>query len=184
MAVPDTLRTVPWDHADRLERRTPRDLQALYLDDVFRYVSAFIRPPAEAEDVTMETFHSAFASLGRMRRTDDPRLWLLGIARRKVADSLRKRYRRREEPLDSLASTGGTAPDIDQSLLVGEVLSQIPPDQREVLALKYVNELSLQEIAVVLGRSEAAVNSLLQRARQSFYAKGARHFVTDREDQR
>jgi len=43
--------------------------------------------------------------------------------------------------------------------------------------LKYANGLSTREVAAVLGRSEAAANSLLQRARDSFYAKGTPLFL-------
>jgi RNA polymerase sigma factor (sigma-70 family) len=163
-------------------RARPRadDLAPLYLNDVFRYVSAFVRPPAEAEDVTMLVFHAAYGSVGRMRSGTDPRLWLLGIARRKVADSLRSRYRRRESGLSSGLPAVGE--DVDNAVVVGQVLSQIPADHGEILALKYVNGLSIAEIADVLGKSTAAANSLLQRARESFYVKGAPHFLPQ-EDQ-
>ena len=149
------------------------DLQAMFLDDVFRYVSAFIRPPAEAEDVTMNVFHAAIGSTGRLK--GDPRLWLLGIARRKVADSLRRRYRRRESCLTPSIAIAST--DIEDALIVSDVLAQIPPEHGQVLVLKYVNGLAINEIANLIGKSDAATNSLLQRARESFYAKGAPHFL-------
>ena len=46
-------------------------------------------------------------------------------------------------------------------------LSDLTEVHREVLVLKYVNGLSIEEIAKVIGKSAAATNSLLQRARQS-----------------
>jgi RNA polymerase sigma factor (sigma-70 family) len=51
---------------------------------------------------------------------------------------------------------------------VGQILSRLSPDHREVLALKYFHELTLEEIASLTGRSPAAINSLLQRAREAF----------------
>src|ERR1044072_836057 len=155
-------------------------LQLLYLDDVFRYVSAFVRPPAEAEDVTMNVFHAAFSSMKSLRRANDPRLWLLGVARRKVADSPPRHYRPREAELEPTLTS--TEPDIDQVLLVGQVLRLLPPDQAQSLVLKYVNGLSVEEIAQLMKRSNAAANSLLQRARDSFYSHGAPHFL-HQEDQ-
>lgn len=181
MVANDSVAIAP-EIAERVARRSARDLQSLYLDDVFRYVSAFVRPPAEAEDVTMEVFYAAFTSLGKLRRKDDPRLWLLGIARRKVADSLRKRYRRHEEQL--AASTASENPDIDGVVVLAQVLDQLPKDQSEALVLKYVTGLSIDEIGVALGRSTAAANSLLQRARGAFYDLGASHFLDPKEDQR
>lgn len=153
------------------------DLRDRYLDDVYRYVSAFVRPSAEAEDVTMQVFHAALTARKRWRGGEDPRVWLLGIARRKVADSLRRWYRRREEWLDPNLESRGE--DVDRSVLLSQVLAQIPKDQAQALVLKYVNGLSTEEVALAMERTTAAANSLLQRARESFYAKGAPHFIEE-----
>lgn len=153
------------------------DLRDRYLDDVYRYVSAFVRPAAEAEDVTMQVFHAALSARKRWRRDEDPRIWLLGIARRKVADSLRRWYRRREDWLDPNLESQGE--DVDRSVLLCQVLAQIPKDQAQALVLKYVNGLSTEEVGLAMERSTAAANSLLQRARESFYAKGAPHFIEE-----
>lgn len=152
------------------------DLRERYLDDVYR-----IRPPAEAEDVTMQVFHAALTARKRWSPDDDPKIWLLAIAPRKVADSLRRWYRRKEDDLHSDLESPGA--DVDRSVLLGQVLAQIPRDQAQVLVLKYVNGLSTEEIGQAIGRSTAATNSLLQRARESFYAKGAPHFI-DAEESR
>jgi len=170
MVVDSPLQVLP---IERERPLTAHDLQARYLDEVLRYVSSFIRPVADAEDVVMEVFQAAFLSLHRLKRKDDPRLWLLGVARRKVASALRIRYRRAEIPLTFAdESTTEDQDRMEQSALVGSLLAQLPHDQREALVLKYSNGLSTREVAEVLGRSEAAANSLLQRARESFYAKG------------
>lgn len=155
------------------------DLRERYLDDVYRYVAAFIRPTAEAEDVTMQVFHAALTARKRWKDGEDPRVWLLGVARRKVADSLRRWYRRREDWLDPALQSRGE--DVDRAVLLCQVLAQIPKDQAQALVLKYVNGLSTEEIGVAMERSTAAANSLLQRARESFYAKGAPHFIDEEE---
>lgn len=164
----------------RRDRFEPFELQERYLEDVLRYVGAFVRPEAEAEDVTMEVFHAAYLSLRKLKRDDDPRLWLLGIARRKVADSLRKSYRRREEPLAEIAHRDRHE-QVEDAAMVRQVLAELTEDQRAALVLKYMNELSIEEIGQVLGRSTAATNSLLQRSREAFYARGAALFEEGRE---
>lgn len=161
-------------------RISPLLLQERYLEDVLRYVSAFVRPETEAEDVTMEVFHAAFAALRKLRRDDDPRLWLLGIARRKVADSLRRSYRRREEPLSDIPHFDAHR-QIENAALVRDVLAQLPDDQRTALVLKYMNELSTEEVAQVLGRTVTAANSLLQRSREAFYARAGGLFADETE---
>ena len=161
---------------------TPHELHARHLDDVLRYVTSFVRPLADAEDVTMEVFHAAFQNIHRLRQADDPKVWLLGIARRKVADALRRRYRRQETPIEEWENLSDELRQrIETSTLVKEVLAQLPQDQREALVLKYCSGLSTQEIAIVLNRTEAAANSLLQRARDAFYTLGAPMFLDDPE---
>ena len=175
MVSREVFSSVPMERAGPM---TAFDLQALYLDDVLRYVSSFIRPIADAEDVTMEVFQAAFLNLSKLKRRDDPRVWLLGVARRKVADALRIRYRRREAPLaDAAGLSQEDRARIEEAAVVRQLLDEMPRDQSEALVLKYVNGLSLKEVGQILGRSETAANSLLQRARETFYAKGAPLFL-------
>ncbi len=181
MVFHDALRAKPMDPSACL---TPHELHTRYLDDVLRYVSSFIRPLADAEDVTMEVFHAAFKHVSRLRHSDDPRVWLLGIARRKVADSLRLRYRRKETSYEPIhGATVEMRSQIETSTLVLQVLAELTQDQREALVLKYSNGLSTVEVANVLNRSESAANSLLNRAREAFYAKGAPLFLELPEDE-
>lgn len=173
---------IPFLAAERASPWTAHELQAYYLDDVLRYVSSFVHPLADAEDVVMEVFQAAFLGLHRLKRRDDPRIWLLGIARRKVANALRLRYRRAEIPLGHAEETTlDNGKEIERNALVRELLSQLPSDQREALILKYANGMSTHEVAKVLKRSDVAANSLLQRARDAFYAKGLHLFRDDQE---
>src|SRR5437763_12767387 len=75
---------------------TATDLYRHWLRDVYHYVSRRVRRREDAEDVAAEVFEAAFRGLSRLRVVDDPRVWLIGIARRKVADHLRRAVRRRE----------------------------------------------------------------------------------------
>jgi DNA-directed RNA polymerase specialized sigma24 family protein len=51
-------------------------------------------------------------------------------------------------------------------------MAELKEEQREALLLQYVDDLSIAEIAVVMGRSPAAINSLLQRGRASLLRRG------------
>ena len=160
----------------------PTELQRLYLDDVWRYVSSRLDRAEDAEDVTMDVMAAAFGRIRDNTVVAEPRIWLLTIAKNKVADALRRRYRRRETPLvDSDAVDGA---DHLRRFAVNSVLDQMPEDHSQALVLKYVNGLSTDEVASVMKRSPEAANSLLQRARQSFRELGAGTFdLTDREDE-
>lgn len=147
--------------------KSPDELVTLFSDEVWRFASAQVRCREDAEDVVMETFAAAFRSFNRLETAENQSHWLLGVARNKVADTHRKRYRRAEEPLkdDHVAGSPDSA-----GVLARQVIADLPESQREVITLKYVNGLSTEEIAHVTRRTPAATNSLLQRGRQSLRA--------------
>jgi RNA polymerase sigma-70 factor (ECF subfamily) len=169
---------------------TAAQLHARHLEDVYRYVARRIKGREDAEDITAEVFAAAFEALPRFRGDVEPRLWLLGIARRKVVDWLRKSGTRRELAWEdsgleeALEAATSRSAEPSQALVLQErrkamhdLLSQLKDEQREALLLKYVEELSVDEIAVVMGRSKAAANSLLQRSRATAFKQGRRYFL-------
>ena len=166
---------------------TATELQHTYLDDVYRFVSRRIAIREEAEDLTIDVFGAAFRSLPRFRGDADVKTWLFGIARRKIADFVRRTGRGREIVLldvPLLADRQSEDPSPDtlalQSEAIGQmrrILSDLPEDQRDALLLQHLEGLSIAEIARVMGRSTAAVNSLLQRARATAFRMGNAYFV-------
>ena len=160
----------------------PTELQRLYLDDVWRYVSSRLDRREDAEDVTMDVMLSAFHRLQGGAAIAEPKVWLLTIAKNKVADFLRRKYRRPEAPL--IEADTADAKDHLRRLAVQAVLGQMSEEHGQALVLKYVNGLSTDEVAAVMKRSPEAANSLLQRARQSFRELAAATFeLTEREEE-
>lgn len=167
-----------------------------YLQAVFTYVSCHVSDRSEAEDITAEVFAAALAALPRFRGDSGHYAWLLGIARRKIVDAARRRRRRRElldtdltgaerESLGLLLATDiGELPEEavqheEARQEMRKLLAGLPEAQREALLLQVVHDLSIREIAQVIGRSEAAANSLLQRARAAIYRHGRGYFLGD-----
>jgi RNA polymerase sigma-70 factor (ECF subfamily) len=136
-----------------------------YQGVVFAFVARRVRPVEEAEDIVAAVFVAAFAKWNK--RKGDARLWLFGIARRKVADSLRKR--RKPWPLRETDVVGNAMDDFVTHTEIAQasaILARLPIDERDALIMSVVDELSIAEIGEVLGRSEKATNSLLGRARK------------------
>jgi RNA polymerase sigma-70 factor, ECF subfamily len=169
-------------------------------EEVFRYVFRRVPRREEAEDITAQVFAAAYEALPRFREECPPHLWLLGIARRQTALALRRRAARRETLASELPDESGADP-IWQALaavegpeaaamraearrVVRDLLGQLNADQREAVLLQYVERLTIAEIAVVMGRSPAAVNSLLQRARAALYRRGRSYFAAPDEGER
>ena len=177
--------TLPWSRPT-VQRLTPEALSARYLTGVLRYVAARVGAGPEAEDIAAEVFVAAYAGWKKCpapapegSEHDPIRAWLFGIARRKVADVLRRRQRRPESPL----SESTLAAPFEHGVLEEEatqqlhaLLATLPDDQREALRLKYVEELSLVEIGLILKRSPAAVGTLLHRARTAARERGRTYF--------
>lgn len=124
-----------------------------------------------AEDLTQETFLAAVAELKKGRRVDAPIRWIYGIARHKLLDHYRSRERIEYPALDAVTDPGEIVLDEDAPEARDRAmtaLAAVAASQRSVLVLCYLDGFSVPEIASALGKSTAAVHSLLERGRASF----------------
>lgn len=182
------------ERMERAERVTAAKLHERYLEDVLRYVLRRVPRQEEAQDITAEVFAAAFLALPRFRGPGSPYLWLLGIARRKIADFLRRRTVQREtlaselpdlaearSPWEEQAIEGPEAAVVraEAARVLRALMAELIPLQREALLLQHWEQLTVPEIAVVMGRSPASVKSLLQRARATLRRRGHGYFLDD-----
>ncbi len=124
---------------------------------------------AEAEDLVQEAFVRAAATGPRFRRVDNPEAWL----RRTAINLHRKRWRKvrnfqRIRP--RLEVPPADLPGLDEHLAVIEALRQLPEAQREAVALHYLADLQVAEIADLVGVPEGTVKSRLMRGREALAA--------------
>jgi RNA polymerase sigma-70 factor (ECF subfamily) len=126
---------------------------------------------AVAQDLTTQTFLGAVQAV---RRDPDARLsrpWLMGVARHKLVDHWR-RQAREERGLRTVAAaqTGFHDPwDAElESLRAQTVLDRLSAHHRMVLTLRYVDDLPVAEVAVLIDRTLHATEALLVRARAAF----------------
>jgi RNA polymerase sigma-70 factor (ECF subfamily) len=146
-----------------------------YLDAstvVYRYlVRATLGDRATAEDLMQETF-AALALAAQAGSADALTMpWVMGVARHKLVDHYRRverEQRRLERTWDSSAQFAVVADASDSDRDIIEVLRRLSPEHRLVLVLRYYDELTAEQIAVTIGRSVDATNSLLSRARSAF----------------
>ncbi|HXQ60648.1 MAG TPA: sigma-70 family RNA polymerase sigma factor [Acidimicrobiales bacterium] len=147
------------------------DLFDLSLPRVYGYVLSRCGQPALAEDLTSETF---LAAVDAVRRKDPPPFsiaWLVGVARHKLVDHWR-RQAREERGLSAVgvAAMEGEDPwdaELD-ALRARSVLEALAPHHRAALTLRYVDDLSVPDVAIVLQRTVHATEALLVRARAAF----------------
>ena len=138
-------------------------------DELWRTVRGRVDRQDRAEDVVQETW------LVAVRRIEhfDPELgpfiaWLHGIAARVLANERRRDVHRegRRVALDPESPADPESPLGDERSEL--VLAQLPGRYRELLVAKYVEELSVAEIALRHSESKAAIESALGRARAAF----------------
>ncbi len=122
----------------------------------------FLGNDADAEDAVQDAFLSIYHGLARFRGDSGFYTWAYGIA---VRTCLSQRRRRQNESLDDMpepADQGGA--DID-AIVIRQAVSKLPDQHRIVLILKYYEQLSMEEIAQVLGCSADRIKMRLHRAR-------------------
>jgi RNA polymerase sigma-70 factor (ECF subfamily) len=146
---------------------------------VLRYARRLVRDPAEAEDLTQETFLRAHRARGALRDRQALLAWLYRTATRLRVDRLRQRARRPVEPEAVLeaADPPDTAPPLQQlveqdemSACVRGYVADLPDDYRAALLLHELEELTGAEIAELLGVSLPTVKIRLHRARAKLRA--------------
>jgi len=146
------------------------DLYDTALPRVYGYVLSRCGEQALAEDLTAETF---LAAVDAVRRDDPPPLstaWLVGVARHKLVDHWRRQAREER----GLGAVGEDAPDEDpwdehlDVLRARDTLSRLASHHRAALTLRYLDDLPVPEVAVVLERTVHGTEALLVRARAAF----------------
>jgi RNA polymerase sigma-70 factor (ECF subfamily) len=121
----------------------------------------------DPEDRLGEVFLQVARDLDGFADLDDPdavRRWVFTIARNRVLDAARRERRRPREVLGDAPEVAAAAAvePVDAALLAG--LRALTDDQREVLALRFVADLALEDVARLTGRSTGAVKALQHRA--------------------
>jgi RNA polymerase sigma-70 factor (ECF subfamily) len=163
------------------------DLYRFYHGPLLQYVGARVTQRQEAEDVTNAIFEKAFAAIGRYRPSPAQfSTWLYTIARNTLIDH----YRRRRLPMESGADQEmlqATDPrDGPEAQLVADELRkmlysailELTDDQRQVVGCRFFFNLSVHEVAQMLGKTEGAVKALQFRALERLQRKLASEIAT------
>lgn len=142
--------------------------------DLAPVVTAYVRMQgaAEADDLVSDVFLGVFAGLKSFSGTEQQfRSWVFTIAHRRLVDERRRLARRRWTPAEDLARFGEpVGGDVEAEALdaigrrrVYDLCGRLPPDQRAVLLLRIVGDLTVEQVAAVLGKSPGAVKALQRR---------------------
>jgi RNA polymerase sigma-70 factor (ECF subfamily) len=137
---------------------------------LLRYAYALSGDLAEAQDIAQETYVRAWGHWRQVSAHPAPEAWLRLTASRLATD----RHRRLAGLRRSLTRSGPTPlaePPSEDAVLLAAALRRIPPDQRRALAMHYLLDLPVAEIALELGVPEGTVKSWLSRGRTALAAQ-------------
>lgn len=145
----------------------------MHADAIYRYALYQGGDPALAEDVAGEVFVRMMESIGTYEYRGLPiSAWLYRIARNLVIDQQRRRNRLR--PLDQTDEAAFASPDpVDEAerrlswAEVSGMLHELTDEQRQVIVLKFIENLDNAEIAAIIGKNEGSVKALQHRALRS-----------------
>ncbi|MCL5996556.1 MAG: RNA polymerase sigma factor [Chloroflexi bacterium] len=177
--------------AQQLIQGEPAAVEAFckdYTDRVRLYVSARLADGSSAEhdDLTQIIIIAAIKNVKNYRGNSSLLTWLLGIARNKVADAFEDHVKRRqvEISMSDMVDSDGNELDLPDHLPENEpetvallndlrghirvALNTLRAEYQEVLLLRYVEDLSVAEVAEVLGLSKRKVEYRLTEARAAF----------------
>jgi RNA polymerase sigma-70 factor (ECF subfamily) len=148
------------------QRLFEKEYHALF-KRIYRYLRARMNSTVEAEDLVSETFVEGYRSLHNYTETSGNfEQWLVGIARHKLLE-----HWRRELPALDLtefensleAEDAQVADHIDQSLAWTKIIQAVPVQHQPLLILKFVDDLTFEDIAKLLNKSPEAVRQSFSR---------------------
>jgi len=155
---------------ERVPGRSFEELYDQHFDAVNRYLRYRISSSWDADDLTAAVFLKALENFHKYRGDAPFAVWLFRIAHNAYVDYLRGR---RERPCaeGDMVFSGSTQTSPEDELLQDEevkllrdMLGRLPPEQRDVVSLRYAGELKFGQIAQVLGKTETAVRMMHYRA--------------------
>lgn len=170
-AVPDDREKVLVQAARRGDEEAFREIYRTYREPVWSVILSLVGDPLQAQDILQNVFFKAFRGLPRFRFRSALFTWIYRIARNECRNHLRKRGLP-VVPLDDIlgsryeadtAHVADAAAPTRADTVRGAVM-QLPFKMREVIVLKYQEDLSYDEMSRILGCPPGTVASRLNRA--------------------
>jgi RNA polymerase sigma-70 factor (ECF subfamily) len=163
---------------DLIARARTSDPQAIsaiyehYAPAIYRYIYFRVGDAELARDLQSDVFLRMLEGIARYEDRGFPiSAWLYRIAHDRTIDTLRRRERTSTIPLDTWSETcdgpDGGVELSDRQVALRRAMAQLGESQRQVLRLRYAYDLSIQETARQMGRTQGSIKSLQHRAQQN-----------------
>ena len=144
------------------------ELYTNHVTKIYRYVYYNVHSRERAEDITQEVFLKAWKAIGSCKGKETTfSSWLYRIAHNLIIDKLRKSQKQSsheaELPEDVRDTSDAMEISLEQKDLL-KVIEILPPNQRQVILMKFIEDMDNREIAETMGKSTGAIRILQMRA--------------------
>lgn len=151
------------------------ELYSKYHHDVFQFIFYMVKNREQAEDLVQEVYIRVLKSYDRFEGKSSEKTWLFSIARNVAIDHFRKQKGWRQKIAEKFDWSTGQIKDEnpipeeialqnEEISLIYQCLEQCTVDQRMVIILRYIQELTIIETAEALGWTESKVKTTQHRA--------------------
>jgi RNA polymerase sigma-70 factor (ECF subfamily) len=154
-------------------RKTFSKIYDQNIDKIYRFIFLKVNAQEIAEDLTSETFLKGWEAFKGQKKIENPRAFLYRIARNLVIDYYREKGKNKVisaediriiDPRTDLEGQAALMSDFEN---IKSVLTKLNDDYQNALIWRYLDDLSISEIARLLDRTEDATRVLLHRALKS-----------------
>jgi RNA polymerase sigma-70 factor, ECF subfamily len=173
MAERNMQKTPPMIDIPRLVEAAKEDPAAFaklynhYVQPIYRYLYSQVGTIHDAEDLTSQTFMTAYETLPRYRERGYFSAWLFRIARNRLVDHFRGRSREvglaEAEKVRAVQDALGQVIQDEEVSRLQALICKLPEQERDLIRLRYVADLTFAEMAGVLGKHEDAVKKSVYR---------------------
>lgn len=139
------------------------ELVERYSAMIYRLAFARLQNISDAEDVTQEVLLKYIRSQKTFNDEEHRKAWILKVTVNTIKTVATTAFRRHDVPLEEAADMSYTTEPISD---VAEAIKQLPEKYRTVIHLFYYEDLSVKQIAQILGTTAGTVKSQLSRARE------------------
>jgi RNA polymerase sigma-70 factor (ECF subfamily) len=152
-----------------------KEIVTRYMKQAYYIALGFVRNPQDALDISQEAFIKAY----RQRKSFDPDRpffpWFYRLLKNLCLDHVKKVKRRGEVPFEEVKILEKEQEDFEMKRAVWGCLDSLPPEQREIIILRYFRQLSYKEIAEFTGKPVGTVMSSLYYAKRKMKSAISRY---------
>ena len=140
-----------------------------YYDSLVAVAGSILPDHQLAEDAAQEALAAACRDLAKLKQPERFGPWIGAICRNVAKDMLRQ-LRKQQEPVETNAGNEPDCQEDDRKAILDQALQQLPQHLREVIFLRFYNEMSYGQMAKVLGATEQMIDGRLRRAKKKIAA--------------